>query len=278
MLSYRHAFHAGNHADVLKHFVEVSALDYLLGKDKPLCYVDTHAGPGMYDLTRGYAAQNEEFRSGIARLWNCTALPAPLSRYVDCIRALNPDGTLAVYPGSPALASQLLRADDRLALFELHSSDFALLQDWAAGDRRIRLQQQNGFEGLIAQMPPRERRALVLIDPPYEIKQDYEQVTGALRGALKRFATGVFVIWYPLLTRSEVARMKRTLRNQPEWRWLNAELTVAGENDKGMFGSGVFVINPPWPLHSQLQESLPVLASLLGADGKAGFTLDTNGI
>jgi len=289
MLSYRHAFHAGNHADVLKHFVEVSVLDYLLSKDKPLCYIDTHAGPGMYDLTRGYATQNQEFRSGIAKLWNATSLPAPLARYIDCIRSLNADDTLAVYPGSPAIARQLLRTGDRLALFELHPSDFALLQDWKGSDRRIHLQQGNGFEGLIAQLPPREKRALVLIDPPYEIKQDYELVVNVLRNALRRFATGVYVIWYPLLARNEVARMQKALRSWPELKWLNAELTVSAAKDGGMFGSGVFVVNPPWPLHSQLQQCLPILVSkigvstigvsaLAGEDNQAGFMLETHGI
>jgi 23S rRNA (adenine2030-N6)-methyltransferase len=278
MLSYRHAFHAGNHADVLKHFVEVSVLDYLLGKDKPLCYIDTHAGPGMYDLTRGYAAQNEEFRSGIARLWNAASLPAPLARYVDCIRAMNCDGQLSVYPGSPAIARQLLRADDRLTLFELHPADFALLESWKGSDRRIRLQQGNGFEGLIAQLPPRERRALVLIDPPYEVKQDYESVVSGLREALKRFATGVYVIWYPLLARNEVARMQKALRALPELKWLNAELSVGAAKDSGMFGSGVFVVNPPWPLLTQLQQCLPVLAAELGEDGEAGYRLETQAV
>lgn len=277
MLSYRHAFHAGNHADVLKHFVEVSVLDYLIGKDKPLCYIDTHAGPGMYDLTSGYAAQNEEFRSGIARLWNTAALPEPLSRYVDCVRAVNGDGELALYPGSPAIACKLLRADDRLALFELHPTDFALLDQWAGGDRRIRVQQSGGFEGLIALLPPRERRALVMIDPPYEIKQDYEQVVDTLRKALKRFATGVYVIWYPLLARGEIARMTHTLKGLPELRWLNAELRVATAGSGGMYGSGVFVINPPWPLQAQLQQCLPVLVELLG-NGDAGFELSSDGI
>jgi 23S rRNA (adenine2030-N6)-methyltransferase len=278
MLSYRHAFHAGNHADVLKHFVEVSVLDYLLGKDKPLCYIDTHAGPGMYDLTAGYAAQNEEFNSGIARLWQEPSLPAPLQRYVDCVRALNPDGSLGVYPGSPALARQLLRGSDRLSLFELHPSDFGLLQQWAHGDRRIQLQQRNGFEGLIAALPPRERRGLVLIDPPYEVKQDYQLIVSTLNNALKRFATGVYMIWYPLLARDDVARMTRAVRALSQLRWLNAELNVSAVTEKGMYGSGVFVVNPPWPLQAQLQECLPVLASVLGTDAGKGFTLQHNGI
>jgi 23S rRNA (adenine2030-N6)-methyltransferase len=277
MLSYRHAFHAGNHADVLKHFVEVSVLDYLIGKDKPLCYIDTHSGPGMYDLTGGYAAQNEEFRSGITRLWNTVSLPEPLSRYVDCVRAVNGDGRLALYPGSPAIARNLLRAHDRLALFELHPTDFTLLDQWTGGDPRIKVQQSSGFEGLIALLPPRERRALVMIDPPYELKQDYEQVVDILRKALKRFATGVYVIWYPLLARSEIARMTQALKGQPELRWINAELRVTAAGSSGMYGSGVFVVNPPWPLQAQLQQCLPVLVEILG-NKDAGFELAARGI
>jgi 23S rRNA (adenine2030-N6)-methyltransferase len=278
MLSYRHAFHAGNHADVLKHVVEVSVLDYLTGKGKPLCYIDTHAGPGMYDLTQGYATRNEEFRSGITRLWGATSLPEPLQRYVDCVRAFNDNELLSLYPGSPAIARKLLRADDRLALFELHPGDFVLLDSWAGIDRRVRTQQTNGFEGLIALLPPQERRALVMIDPPYEIKQDYEQVVDILRKALKRFATGVYVIWYPLLARGEVGRMKQALKGVPELRWISAELKVSAASSNGMYGSGVFVVNPPWPLHAQLQQCLPVLVSTLGDDNEAGFELDAHGI
>lgn len=299
MLSYRHAFHAGNHADVLKHLVEVLTLDYLIGKDKPLCYIDTHAGPGMYDLTQGYAAQNEEFRSGITRLWHAGSLPDALTHYVDCVRSLNLGGNragadLALYPGSPAIARALLRDIDRLCLFELHPNDFVLLQRWATGDRRIQVRNDSGFEGLISVLPPREKRALVLIDPPYEVKHDYAAVVTMLRSALKRFATGVYVIWYPLLDRGEVGRMTRELRALPDLRWINAELMVEKPAATGMYGSGVFIVNPPWPLLAQLQQCLPVLATLLNNDhvgnGAAGsnqklgsgqtpgFSLDSQGL
>lgn len=277
MLSYRHAFHAGNHADVLKHLTLVCTLDYLLRKDKPLCYIDTHAGPGLYQLNTGHAAQNEEFRSGIGKLWHAPALTPALARYVDCIRGCNDGNELVFYPGSPALAQNLLRAHDSLRLFELHPGDIELLQQLCDGDRRVRAQHSSGFDGLIALLPPRERRGLILIDPPYEIKQDYDTVVATLKGALKRFATGVYIVWYPLLSRSEVGRLQRSLRALPDTRWLNAELQIGTPTPQGMFGSGVFVINPPWPLVQQLQEALVVLKELLG-DKHAETRLQTQGL
>lgn len=277
MLSYRHAFHAGNHADVLKHFTQVCVLDYMLQKDKALCYIDTHAGPGLYQLTRGFAAQNAEFETGIAKLWQQKNLPSALQRYVDCVRTFNHDETLAFYPGSPAIAKALLREHDSLRLFELHPGDFELLQRYCEGDRRIRVQRSSGFEGLISLLPPRERRALILIDPPYEIKQDYDTVVTSIKGALKRFATGTYVIWYPLLARSELARMLKSLRAFTDIRWLNAELQIAPAAAQGMYGSGVFVINPPWPLAAQLAEALDAIKPLLGRE-EGNSMLQTHGL
>ena len=192
MLSYRHAFHAGNHADVLKHFIEVQLLLYLSQKDKPFWYIDTHAGAGCYSLDSGYATQNAEYENGIARLWKRDDLPAPLTAYVALVKRLNPDGNMMLYPGSPLVALELMREQDKLRLFELHPTDHEILQEnFAAYGSRVLMQKADGFAALKALLPPPPRRALVLIDPPYEEKQDYQRVVSALREGLKRFANGV---------------------------------------------------------------------------------------
>jgi 23S rRNA (adenine2030-N6)-methyltransferase len=277
MLSYRHAFHAGNHADVLKHFVEVQLLRYLTQKDKPFWYIDTHAGAGCYELDRGYATQNAEYESGIARLWERDDLPVALADYVALVKGINPDGVLQLYPGSPLVAQELLRDGDKMRLFELHPSDSALLQDNFAGfGSQVLLQTADGFGALKALLPPPPRRALVLIDPPYEDKQDYQRVVFALGEGLKRFASGVYAIWYPQLQRTDAQQLPEQLKKLPVKSWLNVALTVQakGEDGFGMHGSGMFILNPPWNLHAVLQEVMPYLVRYLGQDADATFTLE----
>lgn len=278
MLSYRHAFHAGNHADVLKHLTQVLILDYLRKKgDKPLRYIDTHSGAGSYDLCQGFAAQNEEFTSGITLLWQQTNLPEPIARYLKLIKSFNSSDNLTRYPGSPAIARAMLGEKQKLQLFELHQSDYEQLHHWARGDRRITVEQLDGFARLPKSLPPQERRALVLIDPPYELKQDYSTVLSTLEKSMQLFATGTYLLWYPLLQRDEVGRLLTKLRQKP-WRWLNAELKVYDQGGGGMYGSGVFVINPPWHLREELTLCLPMLKQLLGKAGESSFELMTHGL
>ena len=277
MLSYRHAFHAGNHADVLKHFVLVQLGRYLAQKDKPFWIIDTHAGAGLYALDTGYATQLKEYEGGIGRLWARQDLPAALADYVDRVRACNPDGSLRFYPGSPWLALQTLRPQDRLRLFELHSSDSTILQDnFADQGRRVSVTTANGFDALKALLPPPPRRALVLIDPPYETRDDYPNVIAALNEGLARFATGTYAIWYPQLARPEAQQLPEKLKRLPIKNWLHVALTVhtPSPDGFGMHGSGMFVINPPWTLHKTLAEIMPYLVRVLGQDGGAGFTLE----
>lgn len=204
MLSYRHAFHAGNHADVLKHTVQIALLRYLNQKDKAYWYVDTHAGAGMYSLVEGYATRLAEFADGVGRLWDRSDLPPALADYLEQVKSFNPDGKLTLYPGSPACAMRVLRPQDHARLYELHSSDGPLLQQAMQPWRRaVQIDQGDGFAGLKAVLPPPPRRALVLIDPPYEDKGDYKRVVDGLREGLKRFATGTYAVWYPLLQRAE---------------------------------------------------------------------------
>ena len=277
MLSYRHAFHAGNHADVLKHFVEVQLLRYLAQKDKPFWYIDTHAGAGCYALDSGYAVQNAEYESGIARLWLRDDLPVPLAEYVELVKRLNPDGQLRLYPGSPLVALELLREQDKMRLFELHPTDSEILRGNFTGQgARVLIQAADGFGALKALLPPPPRRALTLIDPPYEDKQDYRRVVTALREGLQRFASGVYAVWYPQLQRAEAHQLPGQLKQLPVKSWLHVALSVQtpGEEGFGMHGSGMFVINPPWILHGVLQEVMPYLALHLGQGEGAGYTLE----
>jgi 23S rRNA (adenine2030-N6)-methyltransferase len=274
MLSYRHAFHAGNHADVLKHTLLLELLDYLNQKG-PYWYIDTHAGAGFYALEEEYAQKNAEFETGIARLWQRSDLPAPLARYVDVVRELNPDGALRYYPGSPGFANAIMRPDDKLRLFELHPRDSQLLQEnFARGGRRVQVNAADGFTGIKALLPPPTRRAITLIDPPYEDKRDYQRVVEALKEGLKRFATGTYAVWYPLLQRAEARQLPEKLKTLGV-DWLDVQLTVRSPSADGfgMHGSGMFVLNPPWTLPKLLQPLMPYLVEALGEDGGAGFTL-----
>ncbi|PHV12469.1 23S rRNA (adenine(2030)-N(6))-methyltransferase RlmJ [Chitinimonas sp. BJB300] len=277
MLSYRHAFHAGNHADVLKHYVLAQMLGYLNQKDKPYWYIDTHAGAGCYQLDSGYAAKNAEYATGIARLWQRQDLPTGLADYVQLVRDLNPDGALKLYPGSPLVARNLLRPADKLRLFELHPTDFPLLEEnMRNAGRQALVQKGDGFAGLKALLPPPPRRAVVLIDPPYEDKQDYPRVVTALEDALKRFPTGVYALWYPILQRQELRPMLSQLKALPTKSWLQVSLSVHRPRDDGfgMHGSGLFIVNPPWMLHDELNATLPLLCNTLALDDTASFQLE----
>jgi 23S rRNA (adenine2030-N6)-methyltransferase len=277
MLSYRHAFHAGNHADVLKHFIEVQLLHYLAQKDKPFWYIDTHAGAGCYSLDSGYATQNAEYRSGIALLWGRDDLPAPLAEYVALVKRINPDGQMKLYPGSPLVALEMTREQDRMRLFELHPTDSELLQQNFAGHgAQVLMQTADGYGALKTLLPPPPRRALVLIDPPYEDKKDYQHVVSALREGLKRFTGGMYAVWYPQLQRAEARQLPEQLKRLPVKSWLNVALSVQApsEDGFGMHGSGMFIINPPWLLHGMLQEVMPYLVKVLGQDGEGSFVLE----
>lgn len=277
MLSYRHAFHAGNHADVLKHMVLVQLLRYMAKKDKPFTYIDTHAGAALYALKEGYAAKNAEYESGIARLWERTDCPPAVADYVAQVQACNPDGKLRYYPGSPQIAQQLLRPDDKARVFELHSSDSAILQQhFRSQGKQVRVEAGDGFAGLKAVLPPPSRRGVALIDPPYEDKQDYKKVLEALRDAQTRFATGVYAVWYPMLQREEAVKLPERLKRLQEKDWLHVSLSVMspGEDGFGMHGSGMFILNPPWTLPQELANIMPWLVGVLGQDGAAEYQLE----
>ena len=275
MLSYRHAFHAGNHADVLKHYVFSLVLDYFNQKVTPYWIIDTHAGAGMYTLNSNFAQKNAEFTTGIARLFKAENLPDTLDSFVKIVKKYHENNSLNFYPGSPKIAEALLRIDDKLRLFELHPSDCNLLiENFRGKARQTKIEQQDGFAGIKAWLPPLSKRAVVLIDPPYELKDDYQRVVDCVKDSLKRFATGTYLIWYPLLQRLEPAEMVRELMAL-NTDFLQVEMMVQAPSldGYGMHGSGMFIVNPPYTLPKILEETIPILTQLLALDQTAGFLI-----
>lgn len=276
MLSYRHAFHAGNHADVLKHLLLTALLRYLNRKDKPYWYIDSHAGAGMYSLGGDYAQKNAEFSDGIARLWQRTDLPPLAADYVEQVRHCNPSDELRYYPGSPCIADLVLREQDKLRLFELHPADGQLLmQQFHSRGRRARIQAADGFDGLKVILPPPTRRALTLIDPPYEDKRDYRRVIQALNDCQQRFATGCYALWLPLLQRPESRELPEKLQRLPvnDWLYVAMQVRRPSADGFGMHGSALYIINPPYTLHDELATLMPWLTEILALDDGADYQL-----
>ncbi|MCH8537686.1 MAG: 23S rRNA (adenine(2030)-N(6))-methyltransferase RlmJ [Alkalimonas sp.] len=277
MLSYRHSFHAGNFADVLKHLVQVAIIDYLKKKDKPFCYHDTHSGAGLYSLESEHATKTGEFHSGIGQLFQ-QPVPeeleqSPAARYLSLIHQLNPEQDLLFYPGSPSIAVQLLRPQDQMQLTELHPTDFALLQQHLAGRKQCRIEKMDAWAGIKAMLPPLSKRGLVLIDPPYELKHEYDDVVQGLQLALKRFANGTYAIWYPVIEREAIERFVDKVAALPVADLLRVEWCPKADSDGyGMTGSGMLVINPPYILAEQCRQFLPWLQQQLGAAGPAQVT------
>ncbi|MGY8905406.1 MAG: 23S rRNA (adenine(2030)-N(6))-methyltransferase RlmJ [Burkholderiales bacterium] len=314
MFSYRHAFHAGSHADVLKHMALVAVVNHLTQKDTPLTVVDTHAGAGLYRLDGDYAATSGEAIDGIGKLFAAFPLAAAvagsgaacaplLKDYLALVAGFNRSGTLKIYPGSPFVVQALLRqeARDKLKLFELHPTDSKALAGHIAqleAKRQVVMARQDGFEGLKALLPPPKsatgsQRALVLIDPSYEIKSDYPRVADCVADSLRRFATGTYMVWYPVIPRPEahdLPRRLKTLATQAGKSWLQAtlhigqrpgmqEVVMPGEQQRrgGMTASGIFLINPPHTLKAQLQAALPDVLKLLGRGTGQAWAVEAGG-
>jgi len=270
MLSYRHDFHAGNAADVLKHAVFVFTLGHLQRKAGPLLVLDSHAGAGLYDLTSAAAVKTGEFRNGIGRLLPAGSENAPelLAGLLALVQERNPPGKLAVYPGSPALALAMKRPHDRLAFFELHPADHRRLIGLTGHAKGIVVERADGFKGLLAQMPPTGRRGLALIDPSYEIKSDYDKVVAALAKSWRRFATGVYILWYPVIERASAAALTAAVAESGIRKVFRIELGMAPDAPGyGMTASGVLVVNPPFTLPAAAAEALPWLVDRLDARG-----------
>ena len=294
MFSYRHAFHAGNHADVLKHTVLLAVLRYMTQKDTALNVFDTHAGAGLYRLDGDYAKTSEEAAEGFLKLV-ATKPQQPfapaLQDYVDMVAGFNSGDRWSVYPGSPFIIQSLLRERDKLKLYELHPTDTKTLTANVAqldAGRQVAILREDGFEGLKKFLPPPSRRALVLCDPSYEVKNDYGRVLDMVADALLRFATGTYAVWYPIIPRPEahdLPKRLKTMANKAGKSWLHATLTVKSSKltqdaqgevvRPGLPASGMFLINPPHTLKAQLKDALPQMVELLGQDSNAAFTLDS---
>jgi 23S rRNA (adenine2030-N6)-methyltransferase len=296
MFSYRHAFHAGNHADVLKHCVLLAILRHLTQKDTAFTVFDTHAGAGLYRLDGDYAQTSAEAAQGYLKLV-ASPPPAPvapaLQDYLDLVASFNNKGSHKVYPGSPFIIQRLLRERDKLKLYELHPTDTKTLTANIAqleAGRQVAILREDGFEGIKKFLPPPSRRGLVLCDPSYELKNDYARVAEMVADSLQRFATGTYAVWYPIIPRPEahdLPRKLKTLANKAGKSWLGATLTVksskllqddAGEVVRpGLPASGMFVINPPHTLKAELKLALPQMVEALQQDQHATFTLDSGG-
>ena len=284
MFSYRHAFHAGSHADILKHLTLIRLVEYLQEKPGALTIIDTHAGAGIYSLKDGFAAVSKEAEGGIFRLLKFIEAGNPsaesVKKYVALIQAENMVSELTTYPGSPFILARLLRPQDRLKLFELHPKEIDILRHHVrelTQAKQIDVYAEDSFARLKGLVPPPSRRGLVLIDPSYEDKQDYRCLELALEEALQRFATGCYAIWYPMISRRESAalpdRMKKIAASHTR-SWLQAELRVENApGERRLQASGMFIINPPWTLEKHLAEALPTLTKALGIDSGAQFLL-----
>ena len=275
MLSYRHSYHAGNHADVLKHTVQSLIITALKEKDKPFLYLDTHAGAGRYLLNSPHAERTGEYHEGIARIWQQPDAPALLTPYINSVKDLNPGGNLRYYPGSPLIARYLLREMDKLHMTELHSSDYPMLRNEFQKDSRARTERADGYQQLKSKLPPLSRRGFILIDPPYEMKSDYQAVVKGIHEGHKRFGTGVFALWYPVVLRQQIKRMLAELQATGIRNILQIELAVRPDSDqRGMTASGMIVINPPWKLAQQMNTLLPWLHQKLVPAGTGHFVVN----
>ncbi len=274
-MNYRHAFHAGNFADVVKHAALALALERLCAKAAPFVYVDTHAGAGRYDLAGDAARRTNEAADGIMRLLEGPPIPA-LAGYLGVVRALNAgESSITRYPGSPWLARKLTRAKDRLLLCEAHPEEALLLRRVMSGDTRVELRQADGWQVLKSDLPPKERRGLVLIDPPFEAKDEYERLARGLKHAWRRWATGCFLAWYPIKARAPVAALHASVVRAGLRRVYALELLLEPEDEARLAGCGLLLVNPPWPMLDRLAALLPVLAARLSRGPEPRATLAT---
>jgi 23S rRNA (adenine2030-N6)-methyltransferase len=268
-MNYRHIFHAGNFADVFKHIVLARVIVYMQKKDAAFRVLDTHAGLGLYDLSSEQAQKTGEWKTGIGKVMEAAdKAPAEvrelLAPYIDAVRAVNPEGAVTQYPGSPMIARELLRKQDRLTALELHPDDFAVLQSQFSGDYQVRVNELDGWLGIKSHLPPKERRGIVLVDPPFEVYHEFFNILTALKEGHKRFSTGTFLLWYPVKNRKGVAEFREELRALKIPRILDTTLEVRSSGADVRFdGSGMIVVNPPYTLETELRTILPWLSSVL---------------
>ncbi|MGX2038657.1 23S rRNA (adenine(2030)-N(6))-methyltransferase RlmJ [Methylocaldum sp. MU1018] len=275
MLSYRHGFHAGNHADVLKHLVLTLLIRSLLRKEKPFFYLDTHAAAGRYDLGSAMARKNREYETGIGPLWKVEDAPEAVRNYLEAVRALNGGGKLRFYPGSPRIVRHFLRPGDRMALSELHPNEVKILGEEFAGDKQVKIHHLDGYQALKALLPPPERRGVVLIDPAFELKDERRRLLDAVKDAHRRWATGIFAVWYPIQDRAAADDFLRRFKKSGIRNILVAEFGILpGDEPLRLNGSGMIVINPPWRLDQHLNDLLPWLWDRLAIEKQGAWRVE----
>jgi len=269
-MNYRHIYHAGNFADVLKHAVLALLIRYMQRKDKAFRIIDTHAGIGLYDLSSEEAQKTGEWQDGIGRILNAElpeAVAAVLEPYLTAVRELNPDGDIRHYPGSPKLARMLMRPQDRLSALELHPDDCRRLARLFEGDHQVRVTELDGWLSLGAHLPPKEKRGIVLVDPPFEIEGEYERLVDGLHRGFRRFSGGTFCLWYPIKKGAPIHEFHEALQALEIPKMLCTELTVRSDRTTtGLTGSGLIIVNPPFTLKDELHIVLPVLKEKLAQD------------
>jgi 23S rRNA (adenine2030-N6)-methyltransferase len=274
MLAYRHMFHAGNFADVFKHAALVQLAILVGRKDKPFLYLDTHAGIGRYDLAHAWAQKNREFEQGIGRIFDRNDCPETVRPYLDAVRKCNPGGKLRIYPGSPLLVHQLMRETDRMVLVDLGREDYERLQKEFEGERRVQVRNMDGYQALKACLPPAERRALVLIDSPFDRKDEFRRLSDALVDAHRRFATGVYAVWYPLMDAKSVAGFEQSVSSKGIRKVLKLELSVrSASGQQGLRGSAMLIINPPYGFDSLAAPMLHWLWAALSPGGEGRYSV-----
>jgi len=274
MLSYRHIYHAGNHADILKHITMSQICRHFIKKDSPFFYLDTHAGIGQYELNSEQAQKNKEYHSGISRLFSESAVPEAIEGLLEIVRDMNPTDQLEYYPGSPKVVDYYTRQKDKLHLCELHPNDYPLLAALFPQKRKANVVKENGFAAVKAMLPPPQKRGFVLMDPPYEVKKDYQFVVKSLEEGYKRFPQGTFAIWYPVLGRQQADHLLKSVKATNIRNILLLELNVRDtEKERGMAGSGMIIVNPPWTLEQDAREFMPFLSKTLAEDQEANYQI-----
>jgi 23S rRNA (adenine2030-N6)-methyltransferase len=277
-MNYRHAYHAGNFADVVKHAVLIRIVEYLKQKEKAFRVVDTHAGVGFYDLSADEAQKTGEWRGGIGHLLEARLKPEIanlLKSFIDIVHEVNPDGGVRFYPGSPLIVRHLLRKQDRLSAVELHPADAAILKERFAGDFQTRVIELDGWLALGAHLPPKEKRGLVLIDPPFEKEGEFDRLVDGLARAHRRWPGGIYALWYPLKDRAAVNRFRADLAATGIPKILDIRFEVRPPSpEPRLDGTGMIVVNPPYPLETELRTLLPALKTVLAESPQAKWALE----
>ncbi|HBB53062.1 MAG TPA: 23S rRNA (adenine(2030)-N(6))-methyltransferase RlmJ [Legionellales bacterium] len=274
MLSYQHAYHAGCYADVVKHIFLTRILSYMTQKDKPFLYLETHSGRGVYDIKDHYAKKTQEALDGIVKLWpHQDQLPIEFADYLNTIKSMNAKDELRYYPGSPKIAIELLRPEDRIYLCELHPQELEHLKKIRTPGKNIYFEETDGIAKINAIVPPQEKRALVFVDPSYELKEEYKSIPRAIANDFKKFPTGVYCIWYPILPNLGYETLLKQLKKIPTDKTLNLEFYVEGTHSKGMLGTGLYIINPPYVLEKEAEVIFKALQKIY-SDKKTHFKIN----